>query len=118
MKSLDTYLKLQQEIYDYFGYKEEWHIFPIDDNRGRYWQLEGTEFSGTISYADKLEGLNNESLEYYQGRIYNYGHLPKWVYRGKEYTLIVVDTGCDFNVLLMIFSNDKEKKLFKSKCCG
>lgn len=31
MKLLNEYFKLQKEIYDYFGYKEDWVVIPIDD---------------------------------------------------------------------------------------
>lgn len=30
MKQLDEYFKLQKEIYDYFGYKEDWVVIPIE----------------------------------------------------------------------------------------
>ena len=33
MKLLDQYFKLQKEIYDYFGYKEDWVVIPLYDNR-------------------------------------------------------------------------------------
>ena len=33
MEMLDGYLKLRKELFDYFGYVEDWVAIPIDDGR-------------------------------------------------------------------------------------
>lgn len=47
-------------------------------------------------------------LQMYSNEIYTQRFLPKWVYRGKDYTMICVDTHTDGNKFLQIFDNSKE----------
>jgi hypothetical protein len=61
-----------------------------------YWLAEHDDEYG--AYGDVL----------YEHTIYTQRHLPRWVYRGKELTLVVVDTGTDCNQLLQIFRNKNE----------
>jgi len=105
MKLLEQYFVIQKEIYDYFGYKKDWVVIPIDDSTKYYWQLneEGVRF------ADSIEDLLNEKAgNYYENKIYTQRFLPKFVYPGQEYTMIVVDTRTDGNKFLQIFDNKKE----------
>ena len=110
MKALDDYLALQEEIFSYFGYVENWVAIPIDDCREYYWRLDEDEGgSGTVTYADTLDTLNDEEAgNYYQDEIYTQRFLPKWVYRGAEYTMICCNPGVDGNKFLRIFNNAKE----------
>lgn len=110
MDLLDQHQSLREKIFEYFGYVEDWRVLPLDDARGLYWQLNG-EGPGEVLCADSKEDLDEENIEegeYYSFPIYTQRHLPKWVYRGPEYTMIVVDTLTDGNKLLMIFDNEKE----------
>jgi len=111
MKALDQYLKLQQEIFEYFGYKEDWVAIPIDDQRDKYWFVRG-EGPGCYCYSPKpfTKRSIKEGKNIYGGSIYTQRFLPKWVYRGKDYTMVCADTHTDGNKFLMIFSNDKECK--------
>ena len=111
MQLLDNYITLQKQIFEYFGYEENWCVLPIDDATDYYWRLDG-EGPGTVYFADTVEDLEDkdESGNYYSNEIYTQRHLPKWVYRGKDYTMIVVDTQTDGNKLLSIFDNSKEIK--------
>lgn len=104
MKLLDDYLSLQQQIYSYFGYQEQFRVFPIDDKRDMYWWTDYRE----ISYAKSNQDF--KSGNYYCDEIYNQHHLPKWVYHGSEYTMFVVDTHVDGNKFLSIYDNQKELK--------
>lgn len=110
MKLLDEYLKLQKEIYDYFGYVEDWRVIPIDDAREYYWRLNGEGYGGKVTFAETIEELDDEEGECYKNEIYTQRHLPKWVYRGKDFTMICVDTHTDGNQFLQIFDNSKEVK--------
>lgn len=109
MKLLQKYFKLQQEIFDYFGYVEDWVVIPLEDGTEYYWSLrdEGAH-GGEVHFADSLEELNSRDGNYYINEIYTQRFLPKWVYRGTEYTMIVVDTRVDGNKFLQIFDNSKE----------
>ena len=109
MKSLDAYNVFRDGIFKYFGYVEDWRVLPFDDARQYYWSLTEGEDSGGVRFAESKEQLEDEDAgDYYENEIYTQRHLPKWVYRGKEYTMICVDTHTDGNQFLQIFSNDKE----------
>lgn len=107
MQSLDQYLGLQKQIFDYFGYVEDWVVIPIDDCRSMFWRLTGTG-PGKLHYADSREELENESGNYYVDEIYTQRFLPKWVYRGEEFTMVCCNPGVDGNKFLRILDNSKE----------
>lgn len=111
MEILDKFNDLRQQIFNYFGYKEDWVVIPIEDRRDMYWQLR-QEQSGSGSVLYWNEPLTNESVEageHYEDVIYTQRFLPKWVYRGKDYTMICVDTRTDGNRFLAIYDNNKEQ---------
>ena len=111
----------KKEIYDYFGYKEDWVKIPIDDRRKYFWTLnvkgvdENFGGSGWVRYAKipMSAELLKEGGDYYQDTIYRQRFLKKWVYCGKEYTMICVDTHTDSNKFLAIYDNSKEQPEFK-----
>lgn len=109
MKLLNDYFKLQQEIYNYFGYKENWRVIPLDDCTEYYWYLTGEGEGDNICFASSEQELQDEDDEYYEEEIYPQRYLEKWVYRGLDYTMVVVDTQTDGNKLLSIFDNKKER---------
>lgn len=101
----------EKEIFDYFGYVEGWVAIPLDFAIDYYWRIEGSDDSGNVGFALTVEALEDEyAEEYYEHQIYTQRFLPKWVYRGKDYTMICVDTQVDGNKFLQIFTNDKEIK--------
>ena len=106
MPLLGVYFDIQRIIYDYFGYIEDWKVLPIDDKTGAYWRVR----SDSVIFSDTLKGLNNENMmNHYQNDIFRYVHLDKHVYRGKDFTMIIVDTNTDGNQFLQIFTNSREK---------
>lgn len=112
MDLLDKYTALRQEIFDYFGYKEDWRVLPIDvdDAREYYWHLTGEAHGDEVLFAKNEENLHEGTDDDgYSNEIYTQNHLPKWVYRGKDYTMVVVDTHTDGNLFLQIFDNAKER---------
>lgn len=110
MKLFDEYFKLQKEIFDHFGYVEDWVVIPLDDAREYYWTIEDGD-TGSVRFAESKELLEDEEAgEYYSNEIYTQRFLPKWVYRTDDYTMICVDTHTDGNKFLQIFDNAKEIK--------
>ena len=111
MKLVDDFFDIRQKIFDYFGYQEDWVAIPIDDRRALYWQLnEEPSGRGEVIYHETR--LTNEMVvdgAHYSNSIYTQRFLPKWVYRGEDYTMICVDTYTDGNKFLAIYSNDKEQ---------
>jgi len=108
MELLDKFNAVRQEIFNYFGYKEDWRVLPLDDAREYFWSLDGLG-PGTVKFADTEDELKDESGNYYEDEIYTQRHLPQWVYRGEHFTMVVVDTNTDGNQFLRIFDNDKER---------
>ena len=111
MDLLKGYTTAQAKLFDYFGYVEDWRILPVDDATDYYWCIDGTESDGNVQFADdRIDLADGGSGNHYENEIYKNRHLPKWVYRGKDYTMICVDTHTDGNQLLQIFSNELEVK--------
>jgi hypothetical protein len=110
MELLDLYLDTQAEIFNYFGYVENWRAIPLEDSREYFWKLDG-EGPGTVKFADTEEELEDEeAAKYCEEEIYTQRRLPKWVYRGAEFTMVAVDTHVDGNKFLRIFTNANERK--------
>tara|TARA_R110002072_G_scaffold169949_5_gene323518 strand:+ start:16131 stop:16460 length:330 start_codon:yes stop_codon:yes gene_type:complete len=109
MELLEEYEKKRNELFNYFGYVENWKVIPVDDATSCYWRLDNDESSGSVLFADNEYDLINETGDHYSNEIYTQRHLPKWVYRGKDYTMICVDTHTDGNKLLQIFKNSLER---------
>ncbi len=111
MKILNEYLEKQKELFDYFGYVEDWVVIPVEDATRYFWIIDGNETDGVVRFADTEENLNNyEAGEFYENSIWSQRFLPKWVYVGEEYTMICVDTHTDGNKFLQIFDNSKRLK--------
>lgn len=103
MNLLDAEQAIRQEIFDYFGYKENWRVLPFDDSRDYYWRLN----NDNVEFAETLDRLNSDG-DYYSNEIYTQRHLDNHIYRGKDYTMMLVDTHVDGNQFLQIFDNSKE----------
>ena len=103
--SITLYFAVQKEIYEYFGYVEDWRVIPLSDCRKFYWHLEG-DGPGTVYYANTPEDV--ATGEGYSDTIYTQRLLPKWVYRGPEFTMVFCDPGVDGNKFLRVFDNAKE----------
>ena len=111
MKLLDKYFELQKQIYDHFGYVEDWVVIPLDDCRKYYWHLTGEGYGDVVLFSKEEKNLFNGTTEDgYSNEIYTQRFLPKWVYRTDDYTMICVDTHTDGNKFLQIFDNSKERQ--------
>lgn len=110
MKLLKDYSNIQQKIFDYFGYKEDWVCIPLSDETDKHWFLDGDGYGNKVFYHEKFTMDDATGGQFYSGSIYTQRFLPKWVYRGEDYTMVSVDTHTDGNKFLMIFDNSKEIK--------
>jgi len=108
MQLLDQYNTLREQVFAYFEYVEDWRILPIADYRECFWKLDG-EGPGTVKFAETEAELATEDGQYFENEIYTQRHLPKWVYRGADYTMVVVDTHTDGNQFLQVFANANER---------
>jgi len=109
MELLDIYNQAESSLFDYFGYKEDWAKIPVDGATQWYWNLTGESYGDEVRFGEKDDVLNLTG-EHFVNEVYTQRFLPKWVYRGENYTMICVDTHTDGNKFLQIFANDKELK--------
>jgi hypothetical protein len=106
-KLLEDEKSARQALFVYFGYEEDWRVLPFDDATQYVWTLHAEE----VHYAKSARELTDEEAgNFYVNEIYTQRHLPKHVFRGADYTMILVDTHSDMNQFLQIFANDKEIK--------
>ncbi len=103
MQLLKEYFKLQKQVYEYFGYEENWVVIPLHDETDAHWYLTGEGYDDEVIYWS-----DGKEEDYYSMEIYTQRYLKKWVYRAKDYTLICGNTGTDGNKFLTIFDNSKE----------
>ena len=96
-----------QEVYEYFGFKEDWVIYPFEDYRKHYWRIVNDE---EVHFGKKEDAIN-ETGNQYVNEIYKQRFYTQWVYRSPEYTMIFVDTHTDGNKFFGIYDNSKEIKL-------
>lgn len=107
---LTTYFALQTQIFDYFGYRENWRIIPLDDKTDVYWMLDQKpDGTGRVFWAPEpfSSALIQNGETFYSGSIYTQRFLTKWVYQAQDFTMICVDTHVDLNKFLMVFANEK-----------
>ena len=112
---LNSFFGVQQRLFDYFGYVEDYVKIPLRDDTDAHWLLQQNENGrGKVTYASEeltLELLDRKNPgTFYGDSIYTQRFLPRWVYRGKDFTMICVDTHTDGNKFLAIFANAKEVK--------
>ena len=114
MKILDEYFKLEKQVHDYFGYAEDWVAIPLDDCRKMYWHLTGEDHGHSVKYAREKEHVFDGTMDDgYSDEIYTQRFLPKWVCRGKDYTMVCCNPGVDGNKFLRVFDNSREVKANK-----
>tara|TARA_B110000263_G_scaffold191115_1_gene168962 strand:+ start:253 stop:582 length:330 start_codon:yes stop_codon:yes gene_type:complete len=102
MQLLDQYFEIQKQIYEHFGYTEDWVVIPLDDAREYFWQCDGH----TVRFAKTVEELESNG-DYYENEVYTQRFLSKWVYEADDYTMICSDTRTDGNKFLQVFDNAK-----------
>jgi hypothetical protein len=106
MELIKNYEKAIQEIYDHVGFVEDWVVAPIDDCTDKFWDYNDDE----VFYADSEEELKSESGQYYTDSIYKQRFYKKWVYVGKDFTMIFCDPHVDGMKWFRIFDNNKQQK--------
>ena len=114
MKLMDDFNKSLQGLYDHVGFTEDWTVYAVEDKVGMFWKIipeKESIFSGNtvdcVRYADTMNQFNSDG-DYWEDEIYMQRHYDKWIYRGTELTMIIVDTHCDGNKFFAFFSNNKE----------
>jgi hypothetical protein len=107
MDLLDLFFKVRQAVYDYFGFVEDYVVYPIEDYREYYWRI--ADNGEVVAFGAKNDVIYRTG-NHYENTIYTQRFYDKWVYRGEKYTMIFVDTHTDGNKFFGIYDNAKEIK--------
>ena len=119
MQNVADYWKAKNWLFNYFGYKEDWVTIPLHTQTiGLWWFINGardeTGAGGEVIFQyqddEEYDPKDVEDGNCVSWPIYTQRFLPKWVYRGKDYTMVVVNTQTDGNKYLAVFSNELEVK--------
>lgn len=108
MNIMENFEKAKQELYNHVGFEEDWTAFAIKNRTDMFWTL--NEIENSVQYADYKEDLNPEENFFCEDEIYKQRFYNKWIYRGEELTMIIVDTHIDGNKFFAFFSNNMEVK--------
>lgn len=103
MEIIKNYESALQAIYDHVGFKEDWAIAPIDNCTDKFWNTDGE----TVYYADSEEEFKAEEGNFYIDDVYKQKFYDKWVYEGKDFTMIFCDPRVDGMKWFRIFDNTK-----------
>lgn len=105
--SIDEYFAYRDVIFAEFGYVEDWRSFPVWDGRQYYWKINEVdpESMCEVTYSDDKDFPDDTT---YGGDVWRYVHLEKHIWETKTHTMVLIDTYCDGNIVLMIFDNKKK----------
>ena len=101
IKDIEDYGNALQKIYSHIGFVEDYVIYPIDDKTDYFWDCDGE----SIFFAETEEDGN-----YYESPVYTQRFYKKWIYEGKDYTMIFEDSQVDGMKYFSIFDNKKRLK--------
>jgi len=103
MELIKNYLDARQEIYDHVGFEEDWVVYPIDDCTDKFWSEDGK----IVRYANTEDEFKEQYNNYYEDEIYTQRFYKKWVYEGKDFTMIFCNPRVDGMIWFRIFDNKK-----------
>lgn len=106
MKIIENYDNALQAIYDHVGFEEDWVVYPIDNRTSKFWDTDGK----SVFYADTEEEFHSEDGNYYLDEVYIQRFYKKWVYEGKDFTMIFCTQHVDGMIWFALFDNSKRLK--------
>jgi hypothetical protein len=116
MKLLKAYNNALEAIYKHVKFTPDWVIYPIDDRTNMYWQIISKtdlhhphDYNKNVKFAETIEAFYSDG-DYYSDEIHTQRFYEQWIYRGKDLTMIFVDTHTDGNKFFAVFDNHKEQK--------
>lgn len=104
-----AYENAKQYVFEHCGYVEQWRDFPLNDERTSFWSVNQR---GYVRHADSEKELKEQTGNYYEAEVVNNSN-NKGVYRGKRYTLVIINTNTDGNVFATVFDNLLERPWVK-----
>jgi hypothetical protein len=106
MNIIENYNKAYKALLDHVGLNEDWVVCPIDMNVDMIWEVD--EY--TCKYAKSVDQFLSDG-DYYEDEIYTQRFYPKWVYEGKEYTLVFCNPGVDGMKWWRVFKNSNRASI-------
>jgi hypothetical protein len=100
-----NYNKALQDIYDHVGFTEDYVICPLDDCTERFWDTNGE----TVFFADTEQELETRDGNYYEDEVYTQRFYNKWMYEGKDFTMIFCNPQTDGMRWFRLFDNSKRR---------
>lgn len=106
LELINNYQKALDAVYEHVGFKEEWVVCPLDPQLECYWHVDD-KGEGFVRYAETIDNFFSEDDEYYQDEIYTQRFYSKWVFEGKDFTMVFCNPGVDGMKWFRLFDNKK-----------
>lgn len=103
MGLMTNYNDAVKKLYEHVGFEEDWVVCPIDDCTDKYWNVDNE----TVKYADSENEFKEQDGKYYEDELYTQRFYSKWVYEGKELTMVFCDPHTDGMKWFRVFDNEK-----------
>jgi len=103
MNVIEKYNAGEKALFDHVGFVPDWVVCPISDCTDMYWNTNGK----VVIYAETEEKFYSDG-NYYKDDIYTQRFYSKWIYEGKEFTMIFCDPHTDGVKWFRVFDNSKK----------
>lgn len=107
MNIVEKYEKAKQELYNHIGFKEDWVVFPLINCIESYWDYD----KYSVYYSDVKKDVMTLNGEHYENEIYTQRFYDKWIYKGKNFTMIFCDPHVDGMKWFRVFDNTKRVRI-------
>lgn len=93
---IDGYNYHRRAILEAFGFKEQWHDYPIWDERDSLWFVDDDE----VIHADRIEDFSDD-MKWYSSCIVR-SKDGTMIYSKDGLSMMIIDTQTDGNIVLSI----------------
>lgn len=104
IKIIEDYNNALNAIYEHVGFQEDWVVCPLDDCTEKFWHIDENE--KYVRFAKTLDDFFSNG-DYYQNDIYMQRFYDKWIYEGKDFTMVFCDPHVDGMKWFRLFDNKK-----------
>ena len=105
MTVAEKFFEAQEALFKHVGFIPDWVEYAIDDHTEKVWQTYlDPKGGGYVKSADSVIQFHSDG-DYYQDEIYTQRFYNKWVYEGKDVTMIFCNPGTDGINWFKVFNN-------------
>ena len=101
----EKFFEAQEALFEHVGFAPDWVEYAIDNQMHCFWSEDGK----SVKYAETMKKFNSDG-DYYIDQIYTQRFYDKWVYEGKDVTMIFCNPGVDGINWFRIFDSKKKVK--------